>query len=131
MSTGTGLMQRVMLAIGARPGVRVFRQNVGMGWVGDAAKLKDGSILIRNPRPLHAGLVKGSGDLIGWTSREIRPEDVGTTVAVFTSIEVKDSTKAPTTEQRRWHTNVRAAGGITGVARSEEDAIALVEDGQK
>ena len=126
MSTGTNLMHRVMLAIGSLPWVRVFRNNTAMAWVGDATRLKDGSVLIRNARPLHAGLVKGSSDLVGWTSRVIQPEDVGTRVAVFTAIEVKDGTGRPDKDQRRFLDTVQAAGGISGVARAPEEARALV-----
>lgn len=127
MTTGTNLMRRVMLAIGSLPWVRVFRVNNGMGWIGDATRRADGSVLIRNARPLHAGLVKGGSDVIGWTSRVIQPEDVGTRVAIFTAIEVKDGTGRPDKDQRRFLDNVQAAGGIAGIARSEEDARALVE----
>jgi hypothetical protein len=51
---------------------------------------------------------------------------VGTTVAVFTSIEVKTPTDQLRPEQRQWLEAVQAAGGIAGVARSVEDAEALL-----
>lgn len=126
MSTGTGLMRRIMSATGSLPGVRLFRNNVGVGWVGQVTRRRDGSVVIRNARPLHAGLFKGSGDLIGWTSHVIRPEDVGREVAIFTSIEVKDGSGRTDEGQDNWAMRVREAGGIAGVARSEQDAIELV-----
>ncbi|HEY1035567.1 MAG TPA: VRR-NUC domain-containing protein [Pseudoxanthomonas sp.] len=126
MSTGTSAMHRVMLAIGRLPWVRVFRNNVAQAWVGDARRLPNGDVLIRNARPLHAGLVKGSSDLIGWTSRVIQPEDVGARVAIFTAIECKDGTGRADKDQRRFLGAVEAAGGIAGVARSENDAVNLV-----
>lgn len=127
MSTGTSLMNRVLNEVGRLRAVRIFRHNVGMGWAGKpVTRRADGSVIVRNARPLHAGLVVGGSDLIGWTTREIGPEDVGTRVAVFTAIEVKDGDHAPTTDQANFLEQVRRAGGVAGVARSVEDALRLV-----
>ena len=126
MSTGTGLVSRIMLAIGALPFVRIFRNNTGMAWVGKATKLGGGKVLIEDARPLHAGLIKGGADLIGWTVREIRPEDVGARVAVFTAIECKDGSGRANDDQRRFLQAVEDAGGIAGIARNEQDARGLV-----
>jgi hypothetical protein len=41
---------------------------------------------------LISGLVKATADLIGWRSITITPDMVGTTVAIFASIEVKTPT---------------------------------------
>jgi dihydroxyacid dehydratase/phosphogluconate dehydratase len=51
---------------------------------------------------------------------------VGTQVAVFTSIEVKTPTGRVKPEQQQWLEVVQAAGGIAGVARSVEEANALL-----
>lgn len=137
MTTGSNLMKRVWKAAGALPGVRLFRNNVALAWVSDgkpikitgrprAVTLQPGDVVLRGARPLHAGLAPGSGDLIGWVSREIRPEDVGQTWAVLLSAEAKDGAGRLEPEQRTWLHNVRKAGGIAGVVRCEEDIIALV-----
>lgn len=126
MSTGTGLMQRILRAAGRLQGVRLFRHNVGLGWVGQATKRRDGSVLVRNARPLHAGLVVGGSDIIGWTSIVIRPEDVGRRVAVFTALEAKDGSGRADPDQRNFIDQVRAAGGFAGVVRSEEEALEIV-----
>ena len=73
----------------------------------------------------------GGGDLLGWRTVEVTPEMVGQQVAVFTSIEVKTPTGRLRPEQEQWMKVVRAAGGIAGVARSVEDAEALVRQGSK
>jgi hypothetical protein len=137
MSTGTSLARRVLLAIGSLPWVRAFRNNVGFGL---AIRHKDSRVrqaiisacialaerMGGSAERITFGLHPGSGDYIGWTTREIQPEDVGTKVAVFTSIEVKDGSGQPSPDQRRWRDNVRAAGGIAGIVRSEAEALALV-----
>ena len=51
---------------------------------------------------------------------------VGQQVAVFLSIEVKTPTGRIRPEQQQWLETVQAAGGIAGVARSVEDAKALL-----
>lgn len=114
---GTGMseqttQQQIRLACSTGP-VRLFRNNTGV--------LRD-----QNGRPVQFGLCKGSGDLIGWTTRTITPEMVGQTVAVFTSIEVKSATGRLRPEQRQWLDAVQAAGGIAGVARSVQDAVELL-----
>lgn len=92
---------------------RLFRNNTGT--------LRD-----QNGRPVQFGLCKGSADLIGWKRVTITPEMVGTTHAVFLSIEVKTATGRLRPEQQQWLDAVQAAGGIAGVARSVEDAEALL-----
>ena len=92
---------------------RLFRNNTGT--------LKDA-----NGRPVSFGLAKGSADLIGWTTRTVTQDMVGTQVAVFTSIEVKTATGKIRPEQQQWLNAVQAAGGIAGVARSVGEAMDLL-----
>jgi hypothetical protein len=94
---------------------RLFRNNTGT--------LKDA-----NGRPVQFGLCKGSADLIGWKRVTVTEEMVGSTVAVFLSIEVKTPTGRLRPEQQQWLDAVQAAGGIAGVARSVEDAATLLRD---
>ena len=90
-------------------------------WRNNTGTLRD-----QHGRPVQFGLCKGSADLIGYRSITITPEMVGQQVAVFTSIEVKTPTGRLRPEQRAWLETVHAAGGIAGVARSVEDAKALL-----
>jgi len=92
---------------------RLFRNNTGT--------LRD-----QHGRPVSFGLCKGSADLIGWRTVTVTPEMVGQQVAVFTSIEVKAASGRLRPEQRQWLDAVQAAGGIGGVARSVDDAKALL-----
>ena len=106
------IQQEIRLAI-SKGDCRVFRNNTGT--------LRD-----QHGRPVQFGLCKGSADLIGWTTRTVTPEMVGQQVAVFTSIEVKTPTGRLRPEQQQWLDAVQAAGGIAGIARSVEDAKALL-----
>jgi hypothetical protein len=133
------IQQRILLACGTGS-TRLFRNNVGTGWAGQATKvtsgnlraaaaaLRPGDVVIRQGRPLHAGLCVGSSDLIGWRSRTITPEMVGQTIAQFVAIEVKSETGRTTAQQDQFLSQIQAAGGCGGVARSVDAATALLSD---
>lgn len=111
----TDLQQRIRLALGTQPDLRIFRNQVG--------SLPDP----RTGRLVQFGLARGSADLIGWRTVVVTPEMVGQRIAVFTSIEVKTPTGRLTPAQHNWQAAVRSAGGIAGVARSVADAVKLLE----
>lgn len=121
------LMRSILLAC-SRGATRLWRNNVAQAWVGQPVQsprpitvtLQPGDVLLRNARPLHAGLCTGSSDLIGYTVRN--------GVAVFTAIEVKAATGRTTPEQRQFLDVVGGAGGIAGVARSVEEAVRLLAE---
>lgn len=100
--TESTIQNKIRLALGSRPDVRLFRNHVGM------VKDQRGQV--------HAfGLRKGSADLIGW----VRISHI----AVFLSIEVKTATGRVRPEQQQWMKNVNESGGIAFVARSEKEAL--------
>jgi hypothetical protein len=106
----TDLQQQIRLALGLRPDLRLFRNQVG--------SLPDP----HTGRLVTFGLARGSADLIGWRTVTITPDMVGSRLAVFTSIEVKTPTGRIAPAQQAWLGVVRGAGGIAGVARSVTDA---------
>ena len=106
------IQQHIRIACGTGD-TRLFRNNTGT--------LRDA-----NGRAVQFGLCKGSADLIGWKRVTITPDMVGSTVAVFASIEVKTATGRLRPEQQQWLDAVQAAGGIAGVARSVEDALRIM-----
>jgi hypothetical protein len=112
MASEQSIQQHIRLTC-STGATRLFRNNTGT--------LKD-----QHGRPVQFGLCKGSADLIGWRTVTITPEMVGSTVAVFTSIEVKTATGRLRPEQQQWLDAVQAAGGIAGVARSVSDAERLL-----
>lgn len=101
---------------------RLFRNNVALAWVGERVRHEPDLLVLRNPRPLHAGLCVGSSDLIGWRTVTITPEMVGQRVAVFTAIESKSLRGRAKEEQENFIGAVRRAGGIAGIARTVEEA---------
>ncbi|MCZ6501866.1 MAG: VRR-NUC domain-containing protein [Gammaproteobacteria bacterium] len=130
------LLKRIMLAC-SRGSSRLFRMNVGMGWIGNTVKrfsshrhinihVHPGDVLIRNARPFHSG-IKGMSDLIGWSSVVVTPEMVGTTVAIYSAVEVKQKSGRPTDDQKIFIDNVRRCGGLAGVARSVEEAQGVLQ----
>jgi hypothetical protein len=102
-------LQAIRIDLGRVPGVRLFRNNVGL--------LRD-----HRGQAVRFGLHPGSGDLIGWRTVTVTPDMVGRSVAVIASVEVKSTTGRPRDDQVHWADTVRAAGGFAGIARSPEQA---------
>lgn len=129
------IQNRILLAC-SRGMTRLFRNNIGLGWVGKSKRferrevvtLHPGDVVVRKARPLHAGLCEGSADLIGWRVVEITPDMVGARVALFVSVEVKSELGRVETEQRNWHDQVSEAGGVAVIARSVDDALRALAD---
>lgn len=111
---------RWLLNAGALPGVRLFRNTVGTGWMGKVAQrdrgtvtLRPGSIVIHNARFTTFGLAPGSSDFIGW--------DHGT----FLSVEMKTLTGKARQDQERWLHAVTANGGTARIVRDPDDYLWL------
>ena len=109
----TNIMHRVMLAL-SKAGAVVFRNNVGV------AVAPNGGVV-------RYGLCNGSSDIIGWKPVTITPDMVGKTVAVFVAVETKSARGRTSKEQDNFITRVREAGGITGVARDESEALSILQ----
>lgn len=101
-------------------GARLFRQNVGMAWVGKV--IRNGhQVMVTEARPFHAGLCEGSSDVIGITPVIVTPEMVGKTVGVFTAYEMKTGRLKTTKQQDGFLAMVRRLGGIAKVVRSPDE----------
>jgi hypothetical protein len=123
--------QRILLAHGSGD-TRLWRNNVGTGWAGQATRvtagnlraiantIQPGDLVVRNARPLHAGLCVGSSDLIGYRR-------VGN-LAQFVALEVKSATGRATPEQTRFLDHISSAGGCAAVVRSVADADAVLRE---
>jgi hypothetical protein len=111
-SKETNITNKIRLALSGISSI--FRNNRGV--------YKDGNRVIR-----YGVGPNGASDLIGWTCVEVTPDMVGKTVAVFTAIEVKTPDGTVKADQQTFVDNVRAAGGLAGIARSADDAIQIVK----
>ena len=80
-----------------------------------------GKLRDRGGRMVTYGLCVGSADLVGLVLPFGR----------FLAIEVKTDQGRATPEQEQWIAIVRNFGGAAGVARSVEDAMALVEEARR
>jgi len=109
----------IMLAV-CKTGARLFRNNIGVGWIGKSETISSeqrvmvysGDVIVRQARPLHAGLIKGSSDLIGWDG-----------IGRFLAVEVKAKTGRASLDQLRFIDAVNKAGGRAGIARSAQEAV--------
>ncbi len=124
------LRHQVQLAL-SRLGARLFRVNTGQAWVGKRVMSPAGNtVVLSDARPMRMGLTTGGSDLIGWTPHTITAADVGRRVAIFTAIELKTGRAGLSREQAVFLDAVCLAGGLAGVARSVEDARAILAGGE-
>jgi len=113
MASEQTIQQQIRLACSRGP-VRLWRNNTGT--------LRD-----QHGRPVSFGLCPGSADLIGFHTITITPDMVGQQLAVFAAVEVKAERGRPTPEQTAFLEHVAAAGGLAGIARSVEEAEAILQ----
>ncbi|HEX6215262.1 MAG TPA: VRR-NUC domain-containing protein [Vicinamibacterales bacterium] len=126
-------LNQILLACSTGP-VRLFRQSVGLGWIGKSWRapsrqtvtVEPGDVVIRQARPFKVG-VEGMADLGGWRTVEITPDMVGSRIAQVVQLEGKQGTDRLSAEQRRWLETVTQAGGLAAEIRAVDDAkIALM-----
>ena len=96
-----GDLQRAIQIEGAKHGVKLHRNNSGVGWVGKIIHHTAVLLTMTYPKPLYAGLGVGSSDLIGWDNR-----------GRFWAVEVKQVGKKPTAVQRDFLDAVTRDNGI-------------------
>jgi RNase P/RNase MRP subunit p29 len=125
------LMRRIQLRA-SEMGLRLFRNNIGIGWVGKTIRTPQG-IVIKNPRPLHSGLANGSGDLIGWTPVKITESHIGKIFAVFTNCECKSPSGRGrvSADQKNFHRVVTESGGSSCIVKSMDEFEFYINEFQK
>lgn len=124
-----------LLRLSEIPGLRIFRNNVGQAWAGKGLTLKPGQVyraqggerVIIQPRPVAFGLFKGSGDGVGWLSRIITSDMVGSRIAQFLSVETKAGEGTAAEDQKTWHENVKRAGGVSVITKDPEKAAEVIQ----
>ena len=104
---------QIMKQCGSLPHVRLFRNSVGVGWVGRHPNLTK----------ITFGLTPGSADLIGWRRVAITREMVGQDIAQFVSIEVKRPGGRVDPKQINWRNQVERMGGLAIITHIAEEAL--------
>jgi hypothetical protein len=102
------LLHSLRLAIGQRPDVTIWRNQVG---VAQYAGLR-----------VPYGLTRGASDLIGIRTLTITPDMAGQLVGQFVAVEVKTDKGRLTTEQRQFLELVEKRGGLSACVRSLTEA---------
>ncbi len=136
MSDETNILKKIWLSVTNT--TTLFRVNTGKGWVGKGPprRLADGSVILSYARPISLGFstadtkpVVGASDLVGWTLIKITKDMIGKTIAVFTSIECKNSKGGKKEKgQQEWVDHIRKSGGIAGFAKSPEEAQEIIKN---
>jgi hypothetical protein len=111
-----GTILRCILKRTSENGIRLFRNNCGQAMTSSGQTIRYG---IANP---------GGADLIGLTPVVIGPSWVGSSVAIFTAIEVKRQGYYATELQKRFLNFVTQYGGIATESSSADDALAFIHD---
>lgn len=101
-----------------------YRANVGQAWASnDIARLPDGSLLLRDPRPFSTGLPAGFSDLFGFVPVVITADMIGQMFPMFIGIECKSSKGKAREAQERFVNVILTNGGRAGFARTVQEAV--------
>ena len=104
----------ILLALPHGP-TRLLRINAGVAWQGTVIERTQQRLVLARPYAIRLA-APGVSDLIGWTEG-----------GRFVAIEVKGPRGRVTDEQAAFLDLVRRSGGLAGVARSVEEARAILE----
>lgn len=112
----SNIQNAIRLALGGH--ATIFRANVGQAWTGQEVVRHGRDVYLRDARPLSTGLPPGFSDLFGWVTMD--------GVARFLALECKSERGRVSPDQARFLAAVQAAGGLSAVVRSPEEALAVV-----
>lgn len=120
------LLQKKLIIMASELGGRLFRNNVGLGWMGKSVrytesrtiKVNAGDVLIKKAQPVKFGLCEGSSDTIGFSKD-------GRFMALETKTETGKTEKERLKKQMNFIDAVNRSGGIAGIVRTEEEGFEL------
>lgn len=118
------IQNSILIAMG-QAGAYGLRVNSGSFWGGEILSYKDNMLLLKNPTKVQ-GAPAGTSDIVGCKPTLITPQMVGKTIGVFVAIEVKKPTKNAEEHQENYLMMMRSRGAITGVAKSPEDVVRIL-----
>ena len=114
MSLERDIQSAILLALSHGP-TRLLRINAGVAWQGTVIERTPQRLVLARPYAIRLA-APGVSDLIGWTEG-----------GRFVALEVKGPRGRITDEQAAFIDLVRRSGGLAGVARSLDDARAILE----
>ena len=114
MTSERDIQNQILIALSHGP-TRLLRINAGVAWQGRVLQHNRDLLVLAHPRALRLA-APGVSDLIGWTEG-----------GRFVAVEVKGPRGRVTDEQAAFIELVRRSGGLAGVARSVDDARAILE----
>ena len=116
-SPGTILTDQIFLVHGARPDLKLFRNETAGVWAGKVVgRTKKGQVVLAaGAKFFKCGLAVGSADIIGITN-----------TGRFISIEVKAGKDTVKKKQKIWLRVMKEMGAIAGIARSVQDVTDLL-----
>ena len=114
MTSERDIQAAILLELSRGP-TRLLRVNAGVAWQGRVLQHNRDLLVLENPRAIRLA-APGVSDLIGWTEG-----------GRFVAVEVKGPRGRVTDEQAAFLELVRRSGGLAGVARSVDDARAIIE----
>ena len=114
MSLERDIQTSILLELSHGP-TRLLRINAGVAWQGTVIERTQQRLVLARPYAIRLA-APGVSDLIGWTEG-----------GRFVAIEVKGPRGRVTDEQAAFLDLVRRSGGLAGVARSVEEARAILE----
>lgn len=107
------IQQEIVLSL-SKGDTRLLRNNCGQCRTDDGRVIRYG---VGNP---------GGSDLIGIKTITVTPDMVGKKIGVFTAIEVKTPSGKVSEQQQRFLSMVGVLGGLSGIARSVDDASEIL-----
>ena len=114
MTSERDIQNQILIALSHGP-TRLLRVNAGVAWQGTVIERTPQRLVLARPYAIRLA-APGVSDLIGWTEG-----------GRFVAIEVKAPRGRLTDEQAAFIELVRRSGGLAGVARSVDDARAIIE----
>ena len=116
-SAGSILTDRILAKHGARPDLRLWRNETAGAWVGRVkGRTQSGDVVLTGASMIQAGLFRGSPDLVG----------VHFDGGRFIAIEVKAPGDRLSKQQGAAIEMLREAGAIVIVAQTVEDVTAVL-----
>lgn len=123
--TETDLQRQIQIALSDEH-TRLLRNTVGFGWQGTNFTIRDGKLVGGIARAVTFGLGPDTSDLVGPHSIIVTPRMIGRRLALFAAVEIKRPGKKATQGQSNFLGTIKELGGLSGVARSIEEARRIV-----